>query len=101
MRILSLPAFLRDVVGDLLDFDARIWRSLRTLAFKPGRLTTLYLEGQRAKYTPPFRMYVVTSVAFFVVFSLVRSLTAPEAPDGADGRCRNAGALRRKRTPPS
>ena len=85
VRIVSLPAFLRDVLGDLLDVDARIWRSLGTLAFKPGRLTTLYLEGQRAKYTPPFRMYVVTSVAFFVVFSLVRWLDPPEAPDGADG----------------
>jgi len=84
VQILSLPAFIRDVVGDLFDFDARIWRSLRTLAFKPGRLTNLYLAGQRAKYTPPFRMYVITSLAFFVLFSLVRSLTAPETPDGAD-----------------
>ena len=82
VRILSLPAFLRDVFDDLCNVDARIWRSLRILAFKPGRLTKLYLEGQRAKYTPPFRMYLITSLAFFVVFSLIRSLTAPEAPDG-------------------
>ncbi len=83
VRLLSLPTFLRDVFDDLSNADARIWRSLRTLAFKPGRLTRLYLEGQRAKYTPPFRMYLITTLAFFVVFSLVRSLTAPETPDGA------------------
>ena len=29
-------------------------------------------------------MYVITSLTFFVLFSLVRSLTAPETPDGAD-----------------
>ena len=81
VRILSLPAFIVDVAGDLCDFDARIWRSLRTLAFRPGRLTRLYLQGQRAKYTPPFRMYVITSLAFFVLFSLVRSL-APTEPQG-------------------
>jgi hypothetical protein len=84
VRILSLPAFIRDGVGDLSNYDARLWRSLRTLAFKPGRLTRLYLEGQRTKYTPPFRMYIITSLAFFVLFSLVRSLTAPETPEGAD-----------------
>jgi hypothetical protein len=82
VRILSLPAFMREVAGDLLNVDSRIWRSLRTLAFRPGRLTRLYLEGQRARYTPPFRMYIVTSLAFFVVFSLVRALTSAE-PDGA------------------
>ncbi len=92
VRILSLPAFLRDVFDDLCNADARIWRSLRTLAFKPGRLTRLYLEGQRAKYTPPFRMYVITSLAFFVVFSLVRALTAPEAPDSADETAAEAPA---------
>ena len=92
VRILSLPAFIRDVLDDLFNVDARIWRSLRTLAFKPGRLTSLYLEGQRAKYIPPFRMYVVTSLTFFVFFSLVRSLTPPEAPDGADQAAAEATA---------
>jgi hypothetical protein len=92
VRILSLPAFIRDVFDDLFNVDARLWRSLRTLAFKPGRLTKLYLEGQRAKYTPPFRMYVITSLVFFVVFSLVRSLTAPGAPDGADQTADEAAA---------
>lgn len=79
VRILTLPAFIRDVLGELHNLDSRIWRSLGTLVFKPGRLTRRYLEGQRVKYTPPFRMYVVTSVVFFLVFSLVRSATEPPA----------------------
>ena len=68
---------LADALGDLYSFDSRLWRSLVTLALKPGRLTSLYLEGQRARFTPPFRMYVVTSLVFFVAFSLVRSMTPP------------------------
>jgi len=92
VRILSLPVFLSDVLGDFLNVDSRIWRSLRTLAFQPGRLTRLYLEGQRAKHTPPFRMYVVTSLAFFVFFSLVRSLASPEAPDSAEQAAAEAAA---------
>ncbi len=82
VRILSLPAFIGDVVADLHNVDSRIWRTLTTLVFKPGRLTRLYIEGQRAKYTPPFRLYVVTSVTFFLVFSLSRALSPDDTVDG-------------------
>jgi hypothetical protein len=85
VRILSLGRLLADVLVDLTNFDSRIWRSLATLTFKPGRLTSSYLAGRRARYAPPFRMYVVTSVAFFVAFSLTRVLSSPptEPVDGA------------------
>ena len=67
VRVLSLWGMTRDLLGDMLDWDARIWRTLRPLAFRPGKLTQDYLRGRRASYTPPFRMYVLLSVAFFVV----------------------------------
>jgi hypothetical protein len=37
------------------------------LLVRPGQLTRDYLEGRRARYMPPFRMYLVLSVVFFVV----------------------------------
>ncbi|MFO1407573.1 MAG: DUF4286 family protein [Steroidobacteraceae bacterium] len=67
VRVLSLWGLTRDLLDDVLDWDARIWRTLRPLAFQPGRLTIDYLRGKRASYTPPFRMYLLLSVAFFVV----------------------------------
>lgn len=67
VRVLSLWGMTRDLLGDMLDWDSRIWRTLRPLAFSPGKLTQDYLRGRRASYTPPFRMYVLLSVAFFVV----------------------------------
>jgi hypothetical protein len=70
VRVLSLWALLREVAGDLLDFDSRMWRTLRPLAFSPGRLTLEYLSGRRAAYTPPFRLYLVISLAFFLLSSL-------------------------------
>jgi len=33
----------------------------------PGRLTHEYLQGRRARFMPPFRMYLVLSLLFFVV----------------------------------
>jgi hypothetical protein len=66
VRVLSLTAVLGDVIGDLLNWDARIWRTLRPLAFRPGLLTQEFLRGRRARYTPPFRLYLGLSVAFFL-----------------------------------
>ena len=70
VRVLSLWGLTKDVLGDLMDWDSRAWRTLRPLAFKPGLLTQEYLRGRRANYTPPFRMYLILSVSFFLLASL-------------------------------
>lgn len=69
VRVLSLWGLIKDVIGDVLDVDSRVWRTLRPLAFHPGELTQEYLRGRRASYTPPFRMYLVLSLVFFVLAS--------------------------------
>ncbi len=70
VAVLSLYALTRDLAGDLFSWDARIWRTLRPLAFRPGFLTLEYLQGRRARYTPPLRLYLVLSLLFFLVISL-------------------------------
>ena len=66
-RLISLWELLRDGFGDLLDLDSRLWRTLIPLLVRPGKLTLDYLQGRRARYMPPFRMYLVLSVVFFIV----------------------------------
>ena len=66
-RLISLWELTRDAFGDLFELDSRLWRTLVPLLIRPGRLTRDYLEGRRARYMPPFRMYLVLSVVFFVV----------------------------------
>jgi hypothetical protein len=66
VRVLSLWGLLKDVLGDALNWDSRLWRTFRPLAFSPGLLTQEFLRGRRAHYTPPFRMYLILSVAFFL-----------------------------------
>jgi hypothetical protein len=86
VRIPSLGHVVADALGDLVNFDSRIWRSLVALTLKPGRLTRCYLEGQRQGYTPPFRMYLVTSLVFFLIVSLARFApsTAPLTAEQLD-----------------
>jgi len=66
-RFISIWQLLRDAFGDLLELDSRLWRTMIPLLIRPGLLTKDYLEGRRARYMPPFRMYLVLSVLFFVV----------------------------------
>jgi len=66
-RLISLWELLQDAFGDLFELDSRLWRTLIPLLARPGKLTLDYLEGRRARYMPPFRMYLVLSVLFFVI----------------------------------
>ena len=76
---------VREVL-DHLSLDTALPRSVFNLLFKPGRLTRLYLEGKRASYVPPLRMYLVISLIFFVIFQL-------EPPDVTETPVYIAGEL--------
>ena len=71
LRVITLWELFRSLIGDLFELDSRLWRSLRPLVFRPGFLTREYLNGKRAFYTPPLRMYLVLSITFFLVISMV------------------------------
>lgn len=70
VRIITLWTLVREVLGDLLDIDSRLWRSLLPLVFRPGHLTFEYLRGRRVRYIPPFRLYLVLSLIFFLLNSI-------------------------------
>jgi copper chaperone CopZ len=67
------PALLRDLMEDLLDLDSRFMRTLKPLLFKPGRLTRDFMNGRRFRYTPPMRLYIFSSIAFFLLAALLSS----------------------------
>ena len=66
-RLISLWELISDAFGDLFEIDSRLWQTLIPLLTRPGSLTHDYLQGRRARYMPPFRMYLVLSLLFFVV----------------------------------
>ena len=68
-RLISLFELLRDAFGDMFELDSRLWRTLIPLSVRPGVLTDEYLRGRRARYMPPFRMYLVLSFVFFLLAS--------------------------------
>ena len=68
-RLISIWELVRDAIGDLFELDSRLWRTLIPLMVRPGQLTREYLMGRRARFMPPFRTYLVLSLAFFLVAS--------------------------------
>ena len=67
------PVLLRDLMEDLLDLDSRFMRTMKPLLFKPGRLTRDYMEGRRFRYAPPMRLYIFSSIVFFLLAALLSS----------------------------
>ncbi len=61
-----------ETISDSLALDGRIARTIPLLLFRPGRLSRRYSEGKRARYVPPFRLFLLSSLIFyFIVFAVV------------------------------
>lgn len=68
---LSFGAIAGELMDELFSWDSRLWRTLVPLIFRPGFLTAEFMAGRRARYVPPFRLYLIISFVLFLVASLV------------------------------
>ncbi|MGZ3425000.1 MAG: DUF3667 domain-containing protein [Polyangia bacterium] len=67
----SLGRLVGDLFEELFQLESRLWRSLWTLFRRPGLLTQEYNAGRRVSYTTPLRLYLIASVTYFFVGSVV------------------------------
>jgi hypothetical protein len=70
-RWITLRRMLAEVIEDQLSLNAALPRTLRALLFHPGFLSAEYLAGRIQRYIPPFRLYLATSVVFFLLLSFL------------------------------
>jgi Protein of unknown function (DUF3667) len=69
VHVPSTAELLHEMVEGLTHSDSRLWRTLKLLWFKPGKLTQEYVAGRRVAYLPPFRLYLILSIIFFLIAS--------------------------------
>ena len=87
----AIPAYptLRELAGDawqeLSGYDGRVVRTFRSLMRRPGALTLEVLEGHRARYVSPVRVYLVASVIYFLVSAASPNVIKPPAPVRSPG----------------
>jgi hypothetical protein len=63
----SVRHFAGEAFESISHADSRLWRTLAYLLYRPGFLTREFFRGKRVSYLPPFRLYLVISVLFFLV----------------------------------
>lgn len=63
----SFGHMVNHAVSDYFHFDHQFFHTLKPLLFKPGMLTVEYLNGRRAQYLHPVKMYIFISLVFFVL----------------------------------
>ncbi|MEO1022200.1 MAG: DUF3667 domain-containing protein [Bacteroidota bacterium] len=80
-----LRIYLEDAVETLFNIDNRVFKTLKDLFLKPGEITQNYLEGQRAAYLPPLRIYLSISVLYFLIIGLTGSKQILFVNFGTDG----------------
>jgi hypothetical protein len=67
----SLRRMLMEVMEDQLSVNSTLPRTLAALFFRPGHLTREYVQGRIVRYIPPFRLYLVSSLIFFVILPFI------------------------------
>lgn len=73
-RQTDLDRPFREIASEVMEaffsFDERLIRTLWPLIARPGLLTQEYVDGRRARYVHPFKLYFAFSVILFLVISL-------------------------------
>lgn len=72
---LSLKQFVSEFFAGFFSFDSRFFKTITPLLFKPGKVSREYIEGKRKKYANPFKLYLHTSIVFFLLMGLLNTIS--------------------------
>ncbi|MCY3704464.1 MAG: DUF3667 domain-containing protein [Gammaproteobacteria bacterium] len=66
----GLWSVVLEVFREMFELDSRLFRTLKSLLFKPGHLSSEFSRNRRAAYMSPVRLYLFISFVFFLVLSI-------------------------------
>ncbi len=72
VKDLDIPfkVLIFDIMANMWAFDTRVFKTLKSLLLKPGVMALDYVAGRRARYMPPFRLYIFISFIFFLLLNI-------------------------------
>jgi len=70
-----LHDLFHEAFHEFAHLDGKIFQTLKILVTKPGLLTVEFLNGRRARYLSPVRLYLTCSVLFFGLAALAPDIT--------------------------
>lgn len=79
----SLLKLGEEIGQGMMRFDAKGWRTVPMLIFRPGQLTRRYIDGQRARFVSPLGLFLFMTFLMFFVFSFTvkNQLTPNKSPE--------------------
>ena len=93
LHVPSAREFLHEFIAHYVALEGKLWKSVALLLFRPGRLTRDYIEGKRARYVEPLRLYLSFSIIFFAIFKLGGAVSIGDGiPDTPPAREAQASA---------
>lgn len=66
---LGFGAVLHEITHEFLHLDGKIFTTLKVLVTQPGQLTKDLVDGHRARFITPLRLYLTASILFFFLFT--------------------------------
>ena len=73
-------SLVNETFEDIFSLNSRFSRTVSNLILRPGFISNEYVSGRKARYIPPLRLYLVTSLILFLF------LTAQNALMGTEGK---------------
>lgn len=75
----TMREFLHETTEHLTNWDGKIPATLKALFLRPGVLTLDVLQGRRARWLPPLRVYLICSIVYFLSAPLMETITRRQA----------------------
>lgn len=94
-------ALVNEALDDVFSLNSRMWKTLVAILFKPGFLTNEYLRGRRVSYVQPIRLYFITSIAFFLMLSIVNFFSPPTLINSSSANTQSVSTSEPTQTPES
>ncbi len=82
----SFGKLIKEFFGNYFSLDSRLSKSFKPFFFKPGHLTNQFNLGKRMSFVNPVRLYLVVSLFYFFVFSMVGKKSVQESEDGGNSQ---------------
>ncbi len=67
----SFGTLMHDFFSNYFAFDSKLYNTIVPFFTKPGFITNRFIEGKRVSYAHPLRMYLIISLFYFFVWSLI------------------------------
>jgi len=75
---LSIKNYFQNVLGNFLNFDHKIWRTIIHLFKYPAKVPLDYIHGKRVRYSNPFRFLVQVSIIYFLLAGIIEFVFHPD-----------------------